>query len=183
VAIQILASSTSFTYYGEEVGMSNSGRHDDIGLRSPMSFDDNPVNAGFSTNKPYRVLAINAAQFNLKIQKADPMGLWGHYQQLFWLKKNHPALGVGRFILLSKPDDELLIFERIYGNERVLVGINLSSNQHIMRIPVLNKGQKWLNLIEPKSLNHIDKSVIEYRLEGKSYIVFGAAKDTLYSNR
>jgi len=182
VAIQILASSTSFTYYGEEVGMSNSGRHDDIGLRSPMSFDDNPLNAGFSTVKPYRKLAKNAAHFNLKSQKADPKGLWGHYQQLFLLKKNHAALGKGRFILLSKPDDELLIFARVHGNERLIVGINLSSKPQKMRVPVLNRGQKWLNLIESKSSSYIDKSVIEYRLEGKSYTVFGEAKGDLNLN-
>jgi len=86
VTIQILASRTSFTYYGEEVGMSNGGRHDDPGLRSPMSFDDDPLNAGFSTVKPYRELATNAKTYNLRAQKSNPDGLYAHCQTLFWLK-------------------------------------------------------------------------------------------------
>jgi alpha-amylase len=58
-AISILASDVPFSYYGEEIAMSNNGNYNDPGLRTPMSWTADK-GAGFTTApKPYRAYASN----------------------------------------------------------------------------------------------------------------------------
>jgi len=125
-AISILASSTPFSYYGEEIGMSNGGTYNDPGLRSPMSWKGKGPSAGFSTVKPYRDPAINFATMNVAAESGDKASLLAWYTMLYNMRRAHPVLGSGEFTLLSKAGDPTLVFTRTQGDDRALVAINLS---------------------------------------------------------
>ncbi|MFM2287018.1 MAG: alpha amylase, putative, amy13F, partial [Pseudomonadota bacterium] len=75
-ASYLLASSTPFVYYGEEVGMADAaGLTGDAALRAPMSWSADPANAGFSTGAPFRALAANSVTQNAAVELADPASL------------------------------------------------------------------------------------------------------------
>ncbi|WP_443748070.1 alpha-amylase family glycosyl hydrolase [Asticcacaulis solisilvae] len=131
-AISILASATPFSYYGEEIGMSNGGTYNDPGLRSPMSWDGKGPSAGFSTAKPYRDPAINFAAMNVAAEQGDKDSLLGWYTTLYNMRRAHPVLGSGDFRLLSKAGDPTLVFTRSRGDDKVLVAINLSDKAQVV---------------------------------------------------
>ena len=125
-ALSILASSTPFSYYGEEIGMSNGGSYNDPGLRSPMSWTGQGRTAGFTTGKPYRAVAINVASNNVADEAGDPSGLLEYYRALYTVRNAHPVLGMGTFKLLSKAGDPVLTFSRMDGADTAVVVINVS---------------------------------------------------------
>ncbi len=125
-AISILASSTPFSYYGEEIGMSNGGTYNDPGLRSPMSWEGKAPSAGFSSVRPYRDPAINFATMNVAAESGDKASLLAWYTMLYNMRRAHPVLGSGDFKLLSKAGDPTLVFTRTQGGDQALVAINLS---------------------------------------------------------
>ena len=126
-AISILASRTPFTYYGEEIGMSNGGAFDDPGIRSPMSWTPVARTAGFTTAKPYRAVAINVASRNVAAEAGDPDSLLEYYRALYHVRLAHPVLADGEFKLLSKSGDPVLAFSRTTGKDTAIVVINLSA--------------------------------------------------------
>lgn len=133
-AISILASSTPFSYYGEEVGMSNGGTYNDPGLRSPMSWTGQGRTAGFTTGKPYRAVAINVASNNVADEAGDPSSLLEYYRALYTVRKAHPVLGTGAFKLLTKAGDPVLAFSRSDAGDTAIVAINVSDTVQDIRL-------------------------------------------------
>lgn len=125
-AISILASRTPFSYYGEEIGMSNGGKYDDPGLRSPMSWTAAAPSAGFSTRRPYRAPAINFASMNVAAEAKDPQSLLAWYTALYNVRRAHPVIGSGDFKLLSKVGEPVLAFSRTGPGDSAIVAINVS---------------------------------------------------------
>ncbi len=125
-AISILASSTPFSYYGEEIGMSNGGVFNDPGIRSPMSWTGYPRTAGFTTGKPYRDVAINVASHNVAIEAGDPHSLLEYYRALYTLHRDHPVFGTGEMTVQSHIGDRALVFTRTSPDDEVAVLVNLS---------------------------------------------------------
>lgn len=125
-ATYILASSTPFTYYGEEVGMANGNQSGDHALRTPMSWTADPINAGFSSNTPFRGLAGNAGTHNVEVQAGDPDSLLNYYKSLYQLRLQYPVLALGDFELLSATGDRVLAFSRENAQEKLAVLVNLS---------------------------------------------------------
>ncbi len=135
-AISILVSDTPFSYYGEEIGMSNGGTFDDPGLRSPMSWDSSRPAAGFSTKVPYRRPAINFASMNVAAEAKDPRSLLSAYKVLYNVRREHPVLGLGAFTLVSKAGDPALVFTRRSADDEAVVMINLSTAPQTLIAPV-----------------------------------------------
>ncbi|HTM83000.1 alpha-amylase family glycosyl hydrolase [Asticcacaulis sp.] len=124
-AISILASSTPFAYYGEEIGMSNGGVFNDPGIRSPMSWTGYPRTAGFTTGTPYRDVAINVASQNVAIEAGDPNSLLEYYRALYTLRREHPVFGTGEMMVQSNAGDPALVFTRTGADDEVAVLVNL----------------------------------------------------------
>lgn len=125
-AITLLASSTPFAYYGEEIGMANGSISGDAALRTPMSWTANTTNAGFSTATPYRGLSANVATFNVAAEDNQASSLLNHYRALYNVRKNYPVLGTGTLSLKSSSGNSHLIFTRTDGSNVAAVLINLS---------------------------------------------------------
>lgn len=123
-ATYLLQPGTPFIYYGEEIGMSaGAGLSGDPKLRTPMSWTANPVNAGFSGVRPYRVVAANVARQNVESQKAAPSSLLAYYQALLGLRNRFASLARGSY---EAPvvEGRVMAYRRRLGEETTLVLIN-----------------------------------------------------------
>ena len=125
-AISILASRNPFSYYGEEIGMSNGGVFNDPGIRSPMSWTGERHTGGFTTGKPYRSLAINVGSMNVASEAGDPASLLEAYRALYNVRRQHPVIGYGDMKLQSKAGDTSLVFTRSDGTDTAAVLVNLT---------------------------------------------------------
>ncbi len=138
-AIAILASSTPFTLYGEEIGMSNNGKYNDPGLRAPMSWTGDLPAAGFSTVKPYRALATNYQTHNVASEEGKFDSLLESYRALYAVRNAHPVLGTGVLAVQSKGGDKALVFTRKAetpkdGNDEAAVIINLADRPQALSV-------------------------------------------------
>jgi glycosidase len=125
-ALLLLLPGTPFIYYGEEIGLRSSREPLllDHAMRTPMSWRAGAPAAGFSSARPYRVLAANAQTHNVDLQRADPGSLWQHYRRLIGLRHARPSLARGGYELLGI-DGPRLEFRRWFGNESTVVRLRI----------------------------------------------------------
>ncbi len=131
---------TPFIYYGEEIGMRDIAlKRSEIvdppgkyywpfykgrdGCRSPMQWDTSSF-AGFSNAKPWLPVHPNYVQRNAATQQDDPQSLFNFVKKVLALRKEYPALQRGDFRLFFRVDTGVLAYERILGEQRILVYIN-----------------------------------------------------------
>jgi len=137
---------TPFIYYGEEIGMRDIAlKRSEIvdppgkyywpfykgrdGCRSPMQWDASPF-AGFSTAKPWLPVHPNYTQRNAAAQQHDPQSLFNFIKKVLALRKEYPALQRGDFRLFFRADTGVLAYERVLGEQRILVYINFTGKMN-----------------------------------------------------
>jgi alpha-amylase len=126
-AAYLLQPGTPFIYYGEEVGQA--GVPDlpgDLPLRSPMSWSADPATAGFTTGRPFRPLAPNAATHNVQSEAADPGSILNFYRQMLRLRNTLPSVARGSFEH-SLAQGLVVGWQRHFDSERTVTLINFDS--------------------------------------------------------
>jgi alpha-glucosidase len=146
---------TPTLYYGDELGMQDVpippelardpwGRNvPGLGLgrdpqRTPMPWDDGP-NAGFCPPEatPWLPLGADSATRNVAAQLVDPRSTLALTQRLLALRRASPALSVGRYRPLAGDGlpAECFVYLREDGSERLLVALNFSDAEQVLRLP------------------------------------------------
>ncbi|MBT9493562.1 MAG: DUF3459 domain-containing protein [Paucibacter sp.] len=124
-ATYLLQPGTPFIYYGEEIGMAGvAGLPGDEPLRAPMSWSVSGK-GGFSNSSaaPFRPLSPNIASHNVQAQLSDPASILNFYKAMLTLRKQHPALARGSYMVPSA-QGQVLSFQRRLGKQINLVVIN-----------------------------------------------------------
>ena len=109
--------------YGKEFWPKFKGRD---GCRTPMVWNDNETNAGFSAVKPWLPVAAAQQAIAVNVQEADEQSSLASYRKLLAFRKTSPALIKGGIENLGAQGD-VLRFERVLEGERVLCVFNLSN--------------------------------------------------------
>ena len=133
---------TPTLYYGDEIGMTQASIlphrvHDPValrlpglglgrdGCRTPMQWDASDK-AGFSTAEPWLPLPPDHRAVNVEDQRRDRSSLLALHRRLLQLRRHHPALAVGDYRPMAATGD-LLLYQRVLGEERFLIALNLGS--------------------------------------------------------
>lgn len=133
-ASYVLLSANPFTYYGEEIGMAaGENMQNDASLRTPMSWTNNRVNAGFSTSATiFRGLSANVTDANVEQQLADDRSLYYFYKRIYDLRDAYPSIALGNKTALSQANQSVLAWRSEHvsesGTEEVIVLINFANN-------------------------------------------------------
>jgi len=128
VIMQMTYVGAPMVYYGDEVGMWGGNDPD---CRKPMIWDDityeNEIfNADGSIHEPDKV-EVNQS-------------LYEHYKKLIHIRKENLALQLGTYKRLIADDErDLLIFERSYEGDKLIVVINNSNLEQTIDIPELKE--------------------------------------------
>src|SRR6056297_2794796 len=115
-----------FIYYGEEIGMTGTGAHENI--RRPMQWTDG-VYAGFSTNTPWQSVGNNYTTNNVADMQDDANSLLNHYKEMIHIRNNNSPLQRGYLLSVENTNNSLLSFARIYLDEAVIVLSNLGDTE------------------------------------------------------
>ncbi|QIO98726.1 alpha-amylase family glycosyl hydrolase [Bradyrhizobium symbiodeficiens] len=162
---------TPTLYYGDELGMSDIRiepaqvrdprelREPGLGLgrdpvRTPMPWDGSD-NSGFSTAKPWLPLHADWRTRNVARMVDDPRSILTLYRRMLALRREHPALSIGDFALVTV-DDELLVYARRHESQRVLVALNFGERPHRLPLPDWARGNR------PLLSTHEDTPLAEY---------------------
>jgi alpha-glucosidase len=132
---------TPTLYYGDELGLENvpmsaSEVQDPYELnvpghglgrdpvRTPMQWDGTP-NAGFTTGKPWLRLSDDHRSVNVASQSRDPKSILSLHRTLLHARREELTLQVGSYRTVLA-DENVLAFERRYGDAAFLVILNFS---------------------------------------------------------
>lgn len=141
---------TPTLYYGDELGLSDVHippaqvqdprelREPGLGLgrdpvRTPMPWEAS-VNAGFSTASPWLALNADWSVRNVAVMAEDPASVLTLYRRLLAVRRAHPALAIGDFMLLDSEGD-VLAYERRHGAQRLVVALNLGGQSQHLELP------------------------------------------------
>ena len=134
-------------YYGDEIGMGeNIWLEDRDAVRTPMQWDDSP-NMGFSSVVDPGALTLpliqapGYAHLTVATEMARPDSLLQFTRRILHLRRAHPVLGRGSFLLRSTSDDAVLAHTRcdeasVEGAETLLCVANLSATPRSVTIEV-----------------------------------------------
>lgn len=101
--------------------------------RAPVRWDDSEY-GGFSDAKPW--IGVNKdKKINYMDAVNDKHSVFYHYQDLIRLRKDHKAIAYGSYKSLYF-DDKVYIFERAYEDEKLIVLINVSEENHELDDPI-----------------------------------------------
>jgi maltose alpha-D-glucosyltransferase/alpha-amylase len=124
---------TPVLYYGDEIGMGdNFYLGDRNGVRTPMQWSSDR-NAGFSTANAQRLFLpviidpeYHYESVNVEAQRNNPHSLLNWMKRLIALRSRTRAFGRGTIEFLHPSNRKVLAFIRAYGDEQILVVVNLS---------------------------------------------------------
>lgn len=129
---------TPVVYYGNELGMGdNYYLGDRDGVRTPMQWSPDR-NAGFSRANPQQLYlpVITDPEYhyttvNVETQERNSTAFLWQMRRYIAMRKRFKAFGRGRFELLYPDNRKVFAFLREYGDEKILVAVNLSRHSEI----------------------------------------------------
>ncbi|MGH6875777.1 MAG: alpha-amylase family glycosyl hydrolase, partial [Rhizomicrobium sp.] len=149
LALLISLRGTILLYQGEELGLPQAElRREQIkdpvgdlyyplsrgrdGCRTPMPWDADAPNFGFSTGTPWLPLSPAHRDLSVSVQDDDAHSTLAHARCLLSVRKNSAALRLGEIAFLDTPSP-MLAFLRTYEQERVLCAFNMSKSEASFR--------------------------------------------------
>lgn len=102
--------------------------------RTPFQWDDSE-NAGFTGGTPWIMVNPNYKEINTKEQMGREDSVFCYYKELIRLRKKHDVIVYGSYELLLGEDEELYVYTRTLGSEKILVICNFSENERELELP------------------------------------------------
>src|SRR5262245_44135192 len=93
--------------------------------RTPMQWNDSE-HAGFTSGTSWLPLAADYQTVNVSLAQNQPTSILTLYRRLIKLRREEPALSVGKFAPL-RGDDDLMAYVRSTDKRKLLVALNLSA--------------------------------------------------------
>lgn len=101
--------------------------------RTPMPWDSSPF-AGFSTVEPWLPLNGDWCARNAAAEEADPDSMLSLYRRLLTRRRSTAALAVGDYAGVPAKGG-VLAYERRFGNQRLLIALNLGQDEEAIPLP------------------------------------------------
>jgi alpha-glucosidase len=106
------------------------------GCRTPMAWDAQALQAGFSTaERTWLPIPVEHQLHAVSAQYGDPSSVLEQYRRFLAFRKTHPALAKGDIAFLPT-EEPLLAYTRSHGNETVLCLFNMSPNSLKGTLPI-----------------------------------------------
>ncbi|MDP5085651.1 MAG: alpha-glucosidase family protein [Yoonia sp.] len=138
------------------------------GCRTPMVWEKDAPNAGFSTGKPW--LPVKAPQAAKAVDQQGEGSILAYYKHVIALRKSHPALTRGKTVFLPLPEP-VLGFTRTADEETMTCVFNLSPDPQVIKI----KGTASVVLSNAATLGAdrltLDGNGFAYLLHGTGFAV------------
>jgi alpha-glucosidase len=105
------------------------------GCRTPMPWDAQLQNAGFSTApKPWLPVSDTHAALAVAGQESDGHSMLAHYRHMLGFRRGLPALQKGAISFIHA-DETVLAFTRTHGNDKILCLFNLGARAATVTLP------------------------------------------------
>lgn len=113
--------------------------------RTPMQWDASE-NGGFTTGTPWLAVNPNYTSINARAQVDDPESVFSFYKGLIAYRHASDLVVEGAFRLLEPQSEELFVYERALGEERLLVVCNFCDHDVAWEVPGEYRSAKRLRV-------------------------------------
>jgi alpha-glucosidase len=96
------------------------------GCRTPMVWQKDAPNGGFSTAKPWLPVPEAHLAMAVDTQQGDEKSLLEHYRRFLAFRRTNPVLAKGDIDFLAA-DNDVIVFVREFGNEQLICAFNLGA--------------------------------------------------------
>lgn len=135
------------------------------GCRTPIAWNNESPNAGFSKSTSWLPLAQEHIQNNVQYQQKDPQSVLNFYKNFLEWRHNQRALVEGGIEFIDNTPNDLLVLKRSNKHQSIIACFNLSPNEVEWVLPD-NKLQQEMELNTSKS-----DRLIRFKAYGFSYFV------------
>ena len=126
---------------------------------------------GFSSGSPFRALSSNISTQNVAQQLTDSESLQQHYKKLIGLRNAHVALRSGTYEG-AWANQKTMGFQRVSGNEKVMVLLNYDTASSNLSIGSLVPGEAWSPLAGASTSSTVNSSgVMQVQIAAQSFVV------------
>jgi oligo-1,6-glucosidase len=105
--------------------------------RTPFQWSDK-VNGGFSSSSPWMIMNPNLKTINAATQEQDEHSVLNYFRAMLRIRKHSFALAEGRYSTIECQEKNLYVFERQSSVEKIIVILNLSSDETALPIDLSN---------------------------------------------
>jgi len=104
------------------------------GCRTPMVWDSQVAQGGFSTVKPWLPVPVEHILRAVNVQQGDEHSVLEHYRRFLSFRKQHAAFAKGT-IVFDEPQGDVLLFKRELERETILCMFNISAAEAAATVP------------------------------------------------
>ena len=139
LCLNLLMPGNAFLYYGEELGMSGSGK--DENKRAPMQWSSDPHAEGMCIGPP-EMDQVNMLYPSFEEQQGDDTSIWSCVRKAIGLRKRYPAIAAGSAALVPELSDEALctLVRTMTGEQAVLMIVNASDREQQADLSRIREG-------------------------------------------
>ena len=152
--------------YNEERFVQHANKVSRETARSPVQWSAEE-NAGFTTGTPWFNICDNYKEINVEAADKDPDSILNFYRKLIKFKKENEVAIYGKYQEFYKNSSSLYVYERVLGNEKLLVVCSFKENSVKFKAPAgydLTKGELVLS-------NYCDNKIVNNGFVTKPYEV------------
>ena len=132
-ALNAFMSGSSFTYYGEEIGMSGSGK--DENKRAPMYWSDKGAEDMVCAGPP-NMDKVEQKNGSLEVQKADKFSMYWYYRNIYHIKNMFPEIARGKVAVMDAIEDgSVCAISKTYNGETIYILFNLNKEATTVKVP------------------------------------------------
>lgn len=125
--MNLMMSGNVFVYYGEELGMSGSGR--DENKRAPMYWSDDSGQVGM-TRGPAAMETVEHRFKPFESQKDDPLSIYNYYKRAIRLRNENPEIARGKITYMTEiMDIDICSIEKSYEDSTIYMLYNISNKE------------------------------------------------------
>lgn len=173
-SLMLLIGGIPSIYYGQEIGMQGKvyayGNTDgnDIGRREAFDWYQKGEGTGMSfwyknSGNWWNTQNLKPNDgISLEEQQNDPNSLYTCYKKTIQLKQSNTALATGNYENAANNNDKVISFYRYNNQQKILVVINLSNEQQVVRFKQSHK--KTISLLDNKTTFENELSLKPYEI-------------------
>lgn len=130
MGMNLMMSGTTFTYYGEEIGLTGSGI--DENKRAPMYWNDN--GEGMTTG-PIAMEAQENRFDSVDIQMKDDYSIYNYTKQCLAIRNKYPEIARGDISVVEGIEDiEICAISKTYNDEKLIILYNISDTAKDVKV-------------------------------------------------
>lgn len=130
--MNLMMSGNVFVYYGEELGMSGSGR--DENKRAPMYWS-NTDRTGMA-NGPKDMETVKHSFGPLETQLKDPLSIYNYYKRAIRLRNENPEIARGEIISIPEiVDPDICAITKTFDDSTIIMLYNISEETKEVSVP------------------------------------------------